>query len=137
MTRNRTEPFLRLLAVEDGTPSPYAHIDVTLGGESLEIRWGLDALTYSHLKRAFQARPFDELPGTAYERYLLLSYSATLSDKPSDVTRYGVLECRQGKRIKNVEFQCSEYFITNIAWFQGVTSLDELAHLRWQENCPS
>ena len=129
MSRNRTEPFLRILAVEDGSPSPYAKIEVALGGETLVVRWGLDADTFPHLKKAFTTRCFDGLPGTAYEYFLLLSFSGERSS--AGPKTLGYVECRNRERTKNVSFPCSSYFISNLKWMASVSSIAELKSLEW------
>ena len=56
---------LKLLAVELGEPSSYAKVEVTIAGQTICSRWGLDEFTYPHLKHVFQTRCFDTMPGVS------------------------------------------------------------------------
>jgi hypothetical protein len=128
---------LRLLAVEMGTPSPFAKVRATIGEHSILIRWGVDEFTYPHLKRAFQTRGFNSMLGLGYEYFIAHKYSI---EPPKQNSRRlsAALECRLGRDSTMIWFTCSEWYVSNIEWFRtnSVTSLDQLEHLRWENNLP-
>ena len=132
MKRPESDISLRLLAVERGKPSPYAKVEVAIAGETICIRWGIDEFTYPHLKRAFQTRCFDTMPGVQYEYFLRLSYGGDGSNV------WGFLECHCGSQSTAVEFRCSKYFISNVEWFRShsVDSVSQLADVHWDLNSP-
>ena len=68
---------MRVIDVSDASQPPYAHVEVSLGGSSREIRWGLDELTFRHFRRAFQSRPTDAMPGATLDRYILTTYDGS------------------------------------------------------------
>ena len=133
MRRLASDIGLKILAVERGEPSPYAKVEVTIVGQTICIRWGVDDFTYPHLKRAFQTRCFDTMPGVKYEYFLRTSYRGDTSGPK------GVLDCCYEGRSMAVWFRCSLYFVSNIEWFRShsVGSVSQLAHLAWEANQPA
>ncbi|NOZ20204.1 MAG: hypothetical protein GXP25_03855 [Planctomycetes bacterium] len=131
MTRNKHEPFLRVLEVAKDDLGRYAKIEVTLGGRTRTIRWGLDSTTYRGMRKAFTTRLFDSMSGAKYEYYLLLGYGGR--DVDGEPRPFAVLETVQAHNRKNIEFPCSELLVGNLKWFRNVSSVDDLDDVDWEK----
>jgi hypothetical protein len=129
--RKPGELNLRVLDVRRASPSPFAHIEVSLGPERREIRWGIDEFTYSRLRRAFDSRPMGAMPGMKFEHKLMHAYH------PLDPDGKGtcILECTDGRMKESFKFECSHYFSQNLVWIcSNMKTLDELEHVDWSEH---
>jgi hypothetical protein len=133
MSRNRSYPYLTVVNSGKDEIGFYLNLYVELNpNESLSIRCGLDEFTYYKIKNVIETRPFSSLPGLKYTYQLLLTTSATNDgEKRHD---FGNIECKLDKEYKNIEFECSELFASNIAWFRDIKSINELKHIEIKSN---
>jgi hypothetical protein len=131
MSRNRTEPLLRIEHLGHDELGSFLVVAVTLKGETLRIRWGLNEEAVAPLRRALDSRPFDASCGNSYEYFI---YPGSAGGGPDSYICY--LEARCGGRTKNIPFLCGERFAGNLDWFcqtffQNVGSLESLRHLEF------
>lgn len=98
--------------------------------QSVNVRIGIDQFTYKHLHSSMQSGFFDSL-GRKEHKYYLGWYSATGSnDSPEDRTFSALIECRHGKKKKQIPVPCSQFFAQNIQWFkENYKSPDDVKHL--------
>lgn len=139
MSRNRTEPLLKIESLERDEQGAYLVAVVTLKGETLRIRWGLDEEAVGPIRRALEMRPFDASYGNHYEYFI---YPGFEGGGPDNFTCF--LEARCGGLTKNIPFSCGERFSGNLEWFcqkffRPSGSLDCLRHLEFpsKPNHPS
>lgn len=129
MSRNRTEPLLKIEHLGRDELGAYLVVAVTLKGETLRIRWGLDEEAVGPIRRALATRPFDASCGNSYEYFI---YPESSGGGPDSFICY--LEARCAERTKKIEFLCGKRFAGNWEWFreaffQKDGSLESLRHL--------
>lgn len=131
MSRNRTEPLLKIENLGRDELGAYLIVAATLKRETLRVRWGLDEEAVAPIRCALDTRPFDVSHGNSYEYFI---YPGSAGGGPDSFICY--LEARSGGRTKNIPFLCGERFAGNLDWFcrtffQNVGSLESLRHLEF------
>ena len=117
------------MEISKDTLGCFAKINAIYSDGEIIIRWGLDYLTYTNIKRAISTRPFSVMPNLEY-KYRLLDFGFSNNSNGSK-DYFGTVECILEKQTKTIEFKCSENFAGNIKWMKEVNSIDELEHIKW------
>jgi hypothetical protein len=112
----------------------FASIRLARGGADRIFELGISASSYSALKRVFQSRPFDDMPGAKRRYFFVPTYS-----KREDPERcIGTVRIEQGSEGRNLEFEMPQMLIANLLWFYEMEKLSPAKHLRsWLPDEPS
>lgn len=91
------------------------------------FQFGVSHDAYRALKRVFNSRPFDSMPGQAARAFFVPSYTFT-----EDGEEFTTLTVRieQGKQGKQFEFTAPLMLVRNLKWFQELKQPEAASHLR-------
>lgn len=103
----------------------YAAIRLARSSQERVFELGISASSHTALRRVFQTRPFDQLPGLAHRYYFVPSYS-----KRDDPERcIGTVRIEQGKNGRDITFEMPKTLIANLLWFYEMETLEPAQHL--------
>ncbi len=103
----------------------FAAIRLSRAGEDRIFELGISPNSHAALRRVFQARPFDQMPGLKQRFFFVPSYS-----KRDDPERcLGTVRVEQGNRGRNIEFEMPRMLIANLLWFYEMETLEPAKHL--------
>lgn len=127
--RDNSENMIELLDVlkEDG--SYFAVVKLNVSGSSGTYRFGIHENGYGALGRILQCRPFDAMPGLRYRYFFSRSFAVTKGHgEQVDVGHIGVrIELSDYGR--EMDFEVPVEIVQNVAWFCGLSNLDDVAYL--------
>ena len=86
---------------------------------------GISEASYRALRRLFQLRPFDKLPGIKY-RYFFDSCHSRRDDPNRCI---GTIRIEQGRDARNFQVELPEHLIANLLWFYEMESHVPASHL--------
>ena len=93
---------------------------------------GISRASHSALRRVFQARPFDRMPGMSQRYFFVPNYSR--NDEDLDRCS-GTIRIEQGSDAKDMVFELPMQLIANLLWFYEMETLKPASHLRsWPPN---
>lgn len=116
-----------ILNVSDDAFGPYLKMRVVVSDGSAVIRWGIDQLTYGHLRKLVFTQQANVLPSTDYRCELDVTTRKASSNSP----HRGTLSCLMGAQWIRLEFICSDLFAANLAWLSAVRRVEDLRPLIW------
>jgi hypothetical protein len=93
--------------------------------QTRKFRIGISHESYLALKRLFETRPFDQMPGISY-RYFFVPNVQRLNDGRV-MTKVRV---EQGKNGKQIEIKTPMELFANLKWFFELDDLSKADHLR-------
>jgi hypothetical protein len=103
----------------------FAAIALSHGGTERVFELGISAASYSALKRVFQTRPFDMMPGVNNRYFFVPIYSRNPGNSaPCDI------RIAQGKDGRGFRFELPKELIANLLWFHEMQSFESAKHLR-------
>jgi len=104
----------------------FASVRLLRGHEDRVFELGIARSAYLALRRVFQARPFEQIPGVTRRYYFVPSVS-----KREDPERcIGTIRIEQGRDGKQFEFEMPSGLIANLLWFFEMKTLAPAQHLR-------
>lgn len=104
----------------------FAAIGLERAGEDRVFELGVSANAYAALRRVFQTRPFDRMPGLA-QRYFFVP-SCSKRDDPERCI--GTVRIKQGNQGRNSDVEMPMALIANLLWFYEMETLEPAKHLR-------
>ncbi len=142
MTRHQSYPRIWILKAEKTEDGPSLIVNYQLEDSEIKIRFGVDAKTYSGIKKVIQERWFEKALLSDYDFRLLLLYRCWQEKKPKRILYFfkrnietkmfsGTIEVLYKKQTKDISFNCSELFASNIEWLKAIKSVEELRHLTY------
>jgi hypothetical protein len=103
----------------------FAAIRLARAGADRVFELGITASAYAALRRMFQTRPFDQMPGLP-QRYFFVGTGR----KPDDLERFiGFVRIEQGRNGRNFTFEMPKVLLANLLWFYEMKTLEPAAHL--------
>ncbi|MGN6625323.1 MAG: hypothetical protein ACTHLN_01775 [Tepidisphaeraceae bacterium] len=103
----------------------FATIRHARAGEDRIFELGISANSHAALRRVFQTRPFDQMPGLKQRYFFVPSYS-----KRDDPERgVGSLRIEQGNEGRNIQVEMPKMLIANLLWFYEMEALEPAKHL--------
>lgn len=103
----------------------FAAIRLSRAGDDRIFELGISAASHTALRRVFQARPFDQMPGLSRRYFFLPSHGK--GDDPERCV--GRVRIEQGKDGRSVEVEMPETLIANLLWFYEMETLEPAKHL--------
>lgn len=104
----------------------FATIRLIRGDVDRIFEFGVSEPSYRALRRVFQMRPFDTMPGLKY-RYFV-GYPCGRSNDP--LRCHGTIRFEQGNSTKGISVELPHDLIANLLWFYKMDSLEPASHLR-------
>jgi hypothetical protein len=102
----------------------FAAIRLARAGDDRAFELSITASAYAALRRMFQTRPFDQMPG------LLQRYFFVQCRKRDDPERcIGTVRIEQGRNGRNFEFEMPKVLLANLLWFYEMETLEPAEHL--------
>ena len=92
------------------------------------VEFGVSMSGYFGLKRIFNARPFEQLPGVEYRYFFTGSFTGAVKPE-QEVFDFGV-RIEQGATGKTFEFSGPKSLLANLLWFAGLKSIEETLGLK-------
>jgi hypothetical protein len=103
----------------------FAAIRHARAGDDLIFELGISANSHAALRRVFQTRPFDQMPGLKHHYFFVPSYS-----KGDDPERcMGTVRIEQGNEGRNIKVEMPKTLIANLLWFYEMETLEPAKHL--------
>ncbi len=103
----------------------FAAIRLARAGDDRIFELSISATSHAALRRVFQTRPFDQMPGLSRRYFFVPSYS-----KRDDPERcVGWIRIEQGKDGRSVEVKMPETLIANLLWLYEMKTLESAKHL--------
>ncbi|HQL53291.1 MAG TPA: hypothetical protein PLQ87_01160 [Phycisphaerae bacterium] len=105
----------------------FASIRLSRAGVGRVFELGISRASYLALRRVFQTRPFDALPGLRQRYYFEWPHRRNDAD-PNRCS--GTIRIEQDRRGRNMEFELPQQLIANLLWFYEMETLEPARHLR-------
>jgi hypothetical protein len=134
VSRNRQLPYLEIKSIGKDEIGYFLKIEVQLFDGEITIRWGIDQVTFRKIRSITESQYFDKLPGLKYHFSLLTEVTYQIMDREEKEQKYlGKIEIIYENKRKNIQFECSKLFASNLEWFKTIKSQEEVKHLEWKE----
>jgi hypothetical protein len=103
----------------------FAAIRLARAGDDRVFELGISASSHAALRRVFQTRPFDGMPGLRRRYFFVPAFS-----KRDDPERcIATVRVEQGKEGRNIEVEVPKTLIANLLWFYGMETIEPAKHL--------
>jgi hypothetical protein len=103
----------------------FAAIRLARAGDDRVFELGITASAYAALRRVFQSRPFDHMPGLP-QRYFFVPAHGKRDDPDRCI---GTVRIEQGGNGRNLTFEMPKILTANLLWFYEMETLEPAAHL--------
>ena len=103
----------------------FAAIRLGRAGDERVFELGISASSHAALRRIFQFRPFDRMPGISHRYFFVPSYGK--GDDPERCP--GTVRIEQGKEGRDFKFEMPKTLIANLLWFYEMETLEPAKHL--------
>jgi hypothetical protein len=104
----------------------FVAIRLARAGEDRIFELGISANSNAALRRVFQTRPFDQMPGLRQRYYFVPSYG-----KRDDPERcIGTVRVELDKEGRNIDVEMPKTLIANLLWFHEMETLEPAKHLQ-------
>ena len=124
--RDTNENMIELLDVSNKNRIYSSLITHEINGEKLRLRFGIDISDYGLIKRILEFRPFENTGVAPYHYFFSLSYRKNTEKEGIAYTKIRVEQLDQHKQY---EFELSSKYISNLLWFNSITSKKEVEKL--------
>jgi hypothetical protein len=128
--RDNHDRMPELLTAYERDGQFFGAIAVTLGSECRQFEFGLLQRHYTALRRIFQSRPFDQLPGIQY-RYFVANF-VRLGDDRVELT----IRIEQGHSARQFPFEIPQLLAANLLWFVQLRDFTATSHLNAPQPTP-
>ena len=100
-------------------------VGIQVSSESKQFQFGISSNGYRALRKIFQLRPFDTMPGLKQRYFFAGSYGKipSTSEFRTDV------RVEQNREGKNVEVRVPKDLLSNLVWFATIKDFADAAHL--------
>ena len=125
--RDNADGYPELVTAYERDGLYFAVTRVIRGSDSRTVEWGVSQAGYVALRRVFNQRPFDSLPGVRYRYYFVPTYGAT-----DDTRKWFNFRIRieQGRDGRDFDADGPSDLVANLVWFWKLESLQETDHLK-------
>ncbi len=106
----------------------FLRVKVTLDSESRSYQFGVSKNGYLSMKRMFQSRPFDMMPGLKY-RYFYAGSSKIWESQLHEMS----VRIEQAKDATSKVFQVPKDLHANLLWFKRLESFTDASYLEIEE----
>ncbi len=102
-------------------------VRVRTPSEAASIEFGVERAGYLALRRIFETRPFESMPGVKHRFYFTGNHGQEkLAHEPVTIG----IRIVEGMNGKNLDFPCPLSLAKNLKWFFYLTDLQETAALK-------
>jgi hypothetical protein len=131
MSRGHRESDVEILKAFAAGDQFFVVISVTRTGSSHNFQFAASLDSFTALKKMFEMRPFDSLPGVK-RRYFFRGPISTISALGLEkADKFGLAICiEEGSNSKLFDIACPKHLTQNLLWFQELKDLDEARYLR-------
>ena len=100
-------------------------VGIQVLGESKQFQFSISSNGYRALRKIFQLRPFDTMPGVKQKYFFAGSYGRI----PSSSEFRTDVRVEQNREGMNVEVRIPKDLLSNLVWFSTIKDFGEAAHL--------
>jgi len=100
-------------------------VGIQVSSESKQFQFGISSNGYRALRKIFQLRPFDTMPGLK-QRYF---FSGSYGKIPNTSEFRTDVRVEQNVEGKNVEVRVPKDLLSNLVWFATIKDFADAAHL--------
>ncbi len=122
--RDNHDRMPELLTAYERDGNYFGAVAVTLGSECCEFEFGLPHTDYIALRRIFQTRPFDQLPGLQY-RYFIADSVRRFGGERVELT----IRIEQGSSSRQFPFEVPQSLAAILLWFARLRDFSGTTHL--------
>jgi hypothetical protein len=127
--RDTNEGMIEIIEAFKEGDRYFAIVEVPKNREKEKFRFGITANGYRALKKIFQFRPFNTMPGMKYRYFYDGSMSIPLGHNTDESIFLGI-RCEIDIVGKSFDFQVPQDLASNLEWFSKLETFDEAEHLR-------
>jgi hypothetical protein len=122
--RDTSENMIEILEATKENELYFSTIKLTLNGEALKLKFGVEPTDFLTVKKVLEFRPFSDTGVAPYKYFYARSYRKDLNN-PS--LAFADFRVEQLTNHKQFEFQIGKKFLANLRWFEETkdTSLFE------------
>jgi hypothetical protein len=107
----------------------FCRVKLELGNETAVFQFGIQREGYLALRRMFEMRPFDALPGLPHRFFVVHSLSHASHESRIMLG----IRIEQGRSGKNFDVEFPKGLAANLLWFAELKSFEAASHLRVQQ----